>query len=98
MDSVRVDDGSLVFLRQTHDLRSVSFSKIQRSILPYSELIEVSTSLGRAQPLSMEATAMNSPFLLKMRAKSPSQAARIWLPCTTFVSSVSDTSIRGQQV
>src|SRR5881628_2102096 len=49
---------------------------IQPSILPYSELIEVSTSLGRAQPLSTEATAMNWPLLFKMRAKSPAHALR----------------------
>src|SRR5437667_12803701 len=78
-------------------LRFNSLSMIQPSILPYSELIEVSTSLGRAQPLSTEATAMNWPFLFKMRARSPAHALRIRLPCATRDSSLSDTSIEGHE-
>src|SRR5437660_7591142 len=98
MDSVGVDYGSLIFLRQAHDLRFNSFSKIQRSILLYPELIEVSTSLGRTQPLSTEASAMNSPFLLKIRARRPEQTPRISFPCITLPSSGPDTSILGHEM
>src|SRR5881396_858320 len=97
MDSVLVDDRSFVILRQTHQLRFNSLSMLQPSILSYSQLIEVSTSLGRAQPLSTEATAMNWPLLFKMRAKSPAHALRIRLPCATRDSSLSDTSIEGHE-
>src|SRR6185295_13430820 len=72
MDSVRVDDGSLDFFRETHLAQIQSlFSKLRRSIPLSSEVIEVSTSRGCAKPFSTEATARNSPFLLKMRANRP---------------------------
>src|SRR5688572_3031591 len=97
MDSVRVDDGSFIFLREAHGLRFyLLLAVLQPSIWGYSEVNEVSTSLGCTQPFSTEATAMNSPCLLKMQASLPSASPGIWLPCITFDSSVSDTSIRGQ--
>ena len=68
MDSILGDDISFVFLRETHSLGLISFSKIQPTTSLQSEFIEVSTSLGRTQPFSTAATAINSPFLLKMRA------------------------------
>src|SRR5213596_1565879 len=96
MHSVLGNDVSLVFLCQTHWLQSVSFSHKQPSITAQSEVFEVSTSRGRTQPFSTVATAMNSPFLLKMRASSDRPSPGIWLPCRTFRSSVPETSIRGQ--
>src|SRR5213596_967648 len=96
MHSVLGNDVSLVFLCQTHWLQSVSFSHKQPSITAQSEVFEVSTSRGRTQPFSTAATAMNSPFLLKMRANSASASPGIWLPCMTLISSAPETSIRGQ--
>src|ERR1041385_2238126 len=97
MDPVLVDNRSLIFLRQTHAYDSISLD-VQCSISDLSELIEVSTSLGRAQPLCTDANAISSPFLLKMRAKVPRLTARISFPWTICVSSASETSIRGQEL
>src|SRR5207249_6794354 len=97
MDSILIDDRSFVFLRETHYLRFKFLFYLQPSILLYSELIEVSTSRGCAQPLSTEATATNSPLLFKMRAKSTAHALRIWLPWTIRASSISETSMEGHE-
>ena len=90
-----IDDVSFVFLRQTHWLRFVSFSKIQPSILVAREVIEVNTSRGTHPTVFYRCDRDELTLFVKDAGEWRTASPAISLPCITLVSSAPDTSIIG---